>query len=121
MFGRGMRAGIDRREQKKQSAQHEADSMRKVRYGGVAMTSHHTLLSSSPVHVHITRAIATAILLKLARAGAASRNGSICTQFGRNVVSGTQLGDRSPCAHTAFSPLLHAAQLFWRLGGIVCT
>lgn len=31
MFGRGMRAGIDRREQKKQSAQHEADSMRKIR------------------------------------------------------------------------------------------
>ena len=31
LFGRGLRAGVDRREQKKASANHEADLLRKAR------------------------------------------------------------------------------------------
>lgn len=40
LFGRGMLAGIDRREQKKQSAAVEADMMRKLREGaGITETA----------------------------------------------------------------------------------
>jgi len=39
LFGRGLRAGVDRREQKKQAAAHEADLMRQLRVSqGIAET-----------------------------------------------------------------------------------
>lgn len=40
LFGRGMRAGIDRREQKKKAAEFEADMLRKVGYGLHAACGH---------------------------------------------------------------------------------
>jgi hypothetical protein len=50
LFGRGLRAGVDRREQKKASANHEADLLRKARprfllrrVPWAAVVAHHTL------------------------------------------------------------------------------
>ena len=45
LFGRGMRAGVDRREQKKEAAGHEAELMRKVSPLRQRLTS----------HMHLTR------------------------------------------------------------------
>jgi hypothetical protein len=39
LFGRGLRAGVDRREQKKQAAAHEAELMRKIREAQVSYRS----------------------------------------------------------------------------------